>query len=224
MSQLKGFYLAIEPGTAQLKGSYHHPRYFVVAPPPRHRLLPSCYAVSWISSWPSPVRGARHGKDAQYFALYNAHMGVPVRQKEVSHRTLCVTRGCIYWKDVVPSRMSYAGQYQGQISFCQTTIAYVHPAMPPLYFDPMQDLQIVDSTHKLQEHDPRSADVSDVRLGAVAECGFAGRTVIYFPPLFAIFTRPRSRRRGIRRLRILPITCAILIHYIGAYVSKYSIG
>jgi hypothetical protein len=65
---------------------------------------------------------------------------------------------------------------------------------PFLYFDPMQDLQIVDSTHKLQEHDPGSADVSDLRLGAVAEIWLAGRTVIDFPSLFGILTRPRGRR------------------------------
>jgi hypothetical protein len=96
--QLQGRYPAIELGAVQLKCSYHHPRYFVAAPSPCHRHLLNCYAVSWISSWLSPVRGARHGKDARYFVLYNAHMGVPVRQNEVSHRTLCFTTGCIYWK------------------------------------------------------------------------------------------------------------------------------
>jgi hypothetical protein len=46
-------------------------------PPPQN-----CYAGSSTSSWPSPVRGVRHGRDARYCALYSAHKGVPV-QREV---------------------------------------------------------------------------------------------------------------------------------------------
>jgi hypothetical protein len=33
-----------------------------------------------------------------------------------------------------------------------------------MYLDPMQDLQIGDNTHKLQEHVPRSVDVSEGSL------------------------------------------------------------
>ena len=38
---------------------------------------------------------------------------------------------------------------------------------PPCIYDPMEDSQIVDSIHKLQEHDPRSADVSKSGLETV---------------------------------------------------------
>jgi hypothetical protein len=46
-------------------------------PPPQN-----CCVDSSISSWPIPVREAHHGRDAQYYALYSAHKGVPV-QREV---------------------------------------------------------------------------------------------------------------------------------------------
>jgi len=55
----------------------------------------SCYADSWSSSWVPPVRGARHGKDALFHALYTSHK-------------------------VALNRMSCAGQGQNQISSCQT--------------------------------------------------------------------------------------------------------
>ena len=91
--------------------------------------------------------------------------------------------------------------------------------MPLLPFDPMQDLQIVDSTHKLQEHNPRSAGVSE---GIWELLGVAGRTMIDLPPLLGILARPSSWWRAFR-LRILPIACPILFHYIGASVSRDSI-
>lgn len=82
-------------------------------PPP----LQSCFVDSSPSSWPIPVREARHGKDARYYALYSGHRGVPVR-----HRNLVmepeVSRVVAYiGRMVVPNRMSYAGQVQDRISF-----------------------------------------------------------------------------------------------------------
>ena len=39
--------------------------------------------------------------------------------------------------------------------------AYAQQLSPPLYYDPIEDLQNVDNIHKLQEHVPRSANVSE---------------------------------------------------------------
>jgi hypothetical protein len=70
----------------------------------------NCYVDFLPSSWTTPVRGAHHGRGVRYYALYSVHMGVPVQRKDVSHKALSITSGCIYWKDVVPNRMSYAGR------------------------------------------------------------------------------------------------------------------
>jgi hypothetical protein len=43
--------------------------------------------------------------------------------EDVSQNTLCSTSGCVIGKDVVPNRMSYAGQIPDRISFCQTLCA-----------------------------------------------------------------------------------------------------
>ena len=72
------------PGSGRTKYPSHHSLLspgFVQAV--SHLPLPlNCYAdFSSPSSWPPPVRGARRGKDGQYFVLYSAHRGVPVQQK-----------------------------------------------------------------------------------------------------------------------------------------------
>jgi hypothetical protein len=92
-----------------------------------------------------------------------------------------------------------------------------------MYLDPMQDLQIGDNTHKLQEHVPRSVDVSEGILEVVRGRWLAGRTMIYFAPLLGAFV---CARRGWRllRLRLVPIACPILLHDIGFYASRVSIG
>jgi len=92
-----------------------------------------------------------------------------------------------------------------------------------MYLDPMQDLQIGDNTHKLQEHVPRSVDVSERILEVVRGRWLAGRTMIYFAPLLGAFV---CARRGWRllRLRLVPIACPILLHDIGFYASRASIG
>lgn len=92
-----------------------------------------------------------------------------------------------------------------------------------MYLDPMQDLQIGDNTHKLQEHVPRSVDVSKRILEVVRGRWLAGRTMIYFAPLLGAFV---CARRGWRllRLRLVPIACPILLHDIGFYASRASIG
>lgn len=92
-----------------------------------------------------------------------------------------------------------------------------------MYLDPMQDLQIGDNTHKLQEHVPRSVDVSERTFKVGQGRWHAGRTMIYFAPLLGAFVCARWRRR-LLRLRLLPIACPILFHDIGAYASRASIG
>jgi hypothetical protein len=89
--------------------------------------------------------------------------------------------------------------------------------------DPMQDLQIGDNTHKLQEHVPKSVDVSQRILEGARDRWLAGRTMIYFAPLLGAFVCA-SRWRRLLRLRLLPIACPILFHDIGAYASRASIG
>lgn len=103
----RGCYLATAPRTNCSCHSRHSPGVDLAAsqhPPPQN-----CYAGSLTFSWPIPVRGAHHGKGVRYCALYSVHTGVPVGQNQVSHRTLCITSGCIIEREVVPNRMSYAG-------------------------------------------------------------------------------------------------------------------
>lgn len=119
-------------------------------PPPQN-----CYAGSSTSSWPSPVRGVRHGRDARYCALYSAHKGVPVR-REVLVREPPVPQE---WLHILNGK-SYQiachmlARYQIELAHSQTSRRDRAQRGHPLYSSPMGDLQIVDNTHKLQEHVP----------------------------------------------------------------------
>jgi hypothetical protein len=87
----------------------------------------------------------------------------------------------------------------------------------------MHYLQIVDSTHKLQQHDQRSANVSDMQLEAIAELN---TSINLAAALLGNLACPRGHRGGLWGFGILSNTCAIaiLFHYIGASVSRESIG
>lgn len=94
----------------------------------------------------------------------------------------------------------------------------------------MQDLRIGDNTHKLQERAPRSANVSETKqdktgLEPFGWAWLAGvqLTVVNFSPLLRTLACAKGRRR-LMGLRILPIAGSILVHGIGAYVMRVSIG
>lgn len=130
-------YPVIDPELAQTNCSFRcqhlHSIYLAVVHPPPPQ---NCCVLSSTSSWPTPVREARHGRGGRYCALYSVHMGVPVQQKNVSHESTKYHEWLhILKEDVVPNRMSYAGRVPDRISFCQTTADSCISQGLPLYSD-----------------------------------------------------------------------------------------
>ena len=58
-------------------------------------------------------------------------------------------------------------EYQIELAYAKHLRVGAFIKAPPCIYDPMEHSQIVDNIHTLQEHDPRSADVSESRLEAV---------------------------------------------------------
>jgi hypothetical protein len=178
-----GCFLAIVP--ARTNYSCHHQRWYVPDLEAFHHPPPQTWYVGFsTSSWLAPVRGAHHGKGVRYFALYSVHMGVPVQQKEVSHRALRPTSGCIYWKKVVPSRMSYAGQVPDRISLCQTYLRIGACTKAALVLQP--NAVLTDRRQYTQAAGTRSK-ISRCFRERPRSCWVAVHTMVYFAPLLGAF-------------------------------------
>jgi len=92
-----------------------------------------------------------------------------------------------------------------------------------VYFNPMQHLRIVYSTHKLREHVLRSVMLQRARASCWFELATGVLTMIYFAPLLGTFGCACCRRR-LLRLHVLPIARPILFHDTGGYDPRASIG
>ena len=129
---------------------------------------------------------------------------------------------------VVPIHKSYAGKVQDRISFCQIPGAYVHALVLRPTLAQTHYLQIFYNIHKLQEHVFMSAITSyniRERSGPAGAESYGRHTMIDLAPLFwALACAGCWCRRGLLRLRILPIAGPILFHYIGAPDFRVSIG
>ena len=80
----------------------------------------------------------------------------------------CAPRAAAYsGRSVVPNRMSYAGTYEIKLAYAKHC-AYAHYQSASSFNDPMEYVQIVDNTHKLQEYVPKSAGVSKDGLDVAA--------------------------------------------------------
>lgn len=154
-------------------------------------------------------------------------------RRAVSHRTLCSTSSCIYWKGSYQIACHMLPRYKSN-QLVPKICAYAHIPGERFFFflnwEPMQDLRIGDNTHKLQERAPRSANVSETKqdktgLEPFGWAWLAGvqLTVVNFSPLLRTLACAKGRRR-LMGLRILPIAGSILVHGIGAYVMRVSIG
>lgn len=131
----------------------------------------------------------------------------------------------IIGKEVVPSRMSYAGQVPYQISFCQTTLRIGAATNAPsgistqckTYRSPT-----IDTSCRNMTQDQRMFQTE----GEGERQEVVYRTMVHLPSAFGTLGRccRRGRRRGFR-LRLQPIiTCAILFHDIELSPYVLSIG